>query len=172
MAIIKKSPPTTGFADSTFSGLNAFYLVDGAGHRTPVRWSFVPAQSASPGSGHGDDALFDALVRQFRGGPPALAAAPDHRRAGRPPSPTRPCRGPRNRRVINAGTLTLTTIATEEAGNARDVNFDPLVLPDGIEPSEDPLLSGADRRCTRRRTGLRTGEPKSPSAVQVDAVSS
>ena len=77
---------------------------------------------------------------------------------------------PPNRRVIDAGTVTLTTIATERAGNARDVNFDPLVLPEGIEPSDDPLLS-ARSSVYAASYRLRTGEAKSPSAVQVGEVS-
>ncbi len=46
MALIKQHPPTRGFADSTYSSLSTFYLVDDAGKRTPVRWSFVPQQAA------------------------------------------------------------------------------------------------------------------------------
>ena len=76
---------------------------------------------------------------------------------------------PAHRRVIDAGTLTLTAVVTEAAGNARDINFDPLVLPDGIERSEDPLLSprSAVYAASYR---LRATEPKSPSPVQVDEV--
>ena len=65
--------------------------------------------------------------------------------------------------------LTLTTIETEAPGNARDVNFDPLVLPDGIEPSGDPLLS-ARSAVYAASYRARAGEPKSKSAVQVDEV--
>jgi catalase len=38
MAVIKEHPPTSGFGDSTFSSLNAFYLVTESGARTAVRW--------------------------------------------------------------------------------------------------------------------------------------
>src|SRR5262249_40444352 len=41
MAVIKQHPPTRGFADSTYSSLITFFLVDDTGARTPVRWSFV-----------------------------------------------------------------------------------------------------------------------------------
>jgi len=76
---------------------------------------------------------------------------------------------PAERRVIDAGTLTLTGIFTEAAGNARDVNFDPLVLPSGIQPSEDPLLSprSAVYAASYR---LRATEPTSAPAVDVDEV--
>jgi catalase len=167
MAVINQHPPTPGFADSTFSGLNTFFFVNAAGVRTPVRWAFVPLQRALP-PGIGNNALFDALVRQMRSGPLRWRLELTIARPGDPLlDATLPW--PRDRRTIDAGVLTLTTIETEGPGNARDVNFDPLVLPAGIEPSDDPLLSarsavyGASYRA-------RTGEPKSPSAVQVDEV--
>jgi len=69
----------------------------------------------------------------------------------------------------HAGVLTLTGIETEDPGNARDINFDPLVLPDGIEPSDDPLLN-ARSTVYAASYRARTGEPKSPPAVQVDKV--
>lgn len=76
---------------------------------------------------------------------------------------------PADRRAIDAGTLTLASIETEHAGNARDVNFDPLVLPPGIERSDDPLLSprSAVYAASYR---VRAREPKSPPAVNVDEV--
>ena len=84
-----------------------------------------------------------------------------------PVDPTLPW--PADRRVVDAGVLDLDSIETEAPGNARDVNFDPLVLPDGIEPSDDPILStrSAVYAASYR---ARSGEPKSPSAVQVSEV--
>ncbi|WP_240431199.1 catalase family peroxidase [Mycobacterium kyogaense] len=167
MTVIKRHPPTTGFADSTFSGLNTFYAVDTAGVRTPVRWSFVPLQAALPPD-KGRDGLFDALVRQIRTTPLQwrleLVVAEES-----DPHDDATLPWPADRRRVDAGTLTLTTALTESPGNARDVNFDPLVLPDGIEPSADPLLS-ARSSVYAASYRLRTGEPTSPSAVQVDEV--
>jgi catalase len=54
----------------------------------------------------------------------------------------------------------------EAPGNCRDVNFDPLVLPSGIEPSDDPLLSARSAAYSTSFT-RRAGEKKEPSAVQV-----
>jgi catalase len=168
-AIIKRHPPTSGFADSTFSSLNTFYFVSGSGARTPVRWSFVPRQAALAAATTGDNILFDALVEQIKTGPlrwdlQLTVGNPDD-----PFDPTLPW--PADRRVLNAGVLVLDSVETERLGNARDVNFDPLVLPDGIEPSEDPILStrSAVYAASYR---ARSGEPKSPSAVQVDGAAS
>lgn len=170
LAIIKGQPPTPGFADSTFWGLNAFYLVDPSDRRTPVRWSFVPMQAALPAAPAGNDALFDALVRQLRSAPLRWQL---QLVVGAPSDPVDDATLPwsSDRRVIDAGTLTLTTAETEGPGNARDVNFDPLILPAGIEPTGDPLLS-ARSSVYAASYRARTGEPKSPSAVQVDEVAS
>ncbi|WP_264006323.1 catalase family peroxidase [Mycolicibacterium sphagni] len=168
MAVIKKHPPTAGFGDSTFRGLNTFYFVNNAGARTPVRWSLVPEQSA-PAPRSGDpNGLFDAVVRQLRGGPLRWRLLITVANPGDPlTDPTLPW--PDDRRSIDVGTLTLTTATTEAPGNARDINFDPLTLPDGIEASDDPLLSArSDVYAASYRQ--RTGEPASPSAVQVNEV--
>jgi catalase len=168
MAVIKAHPPTPGFADSTFSGLNTFFFVSESGSRAPVRWAFVPQQAALPARAGGRDMLFDALIRQMRSGPLQWKLLLT---VGSPDDPVRDATlpWPGDRRTVDAGTLTLTDIATENAGNARDINFDPLVLPDGIEPSDDPLLS-ARSAVYAASYRARTGEPKSPPAVQVEAV--
>ena len=170
MAVIKQHPPTPGFADSTFSSLVTFFFVDDAGVRTPVRWSFVPMQAALPPRAGTTNSLFDALVRQMQGGPLRWRLLLT---VGQPGDPTTDATlpWPADRRTVDAGVLTLTQIETEAAGNARDVNFDPLVLPEGIEPSEDPLLS-ARSAAYAESYRARTGEPKTPSAVQVNEVAS
>ena len=170
MAVIDQAPPTPGFADSTFRGLNTFFFVNEFGVRTPVRWAFVPLQAAQPARGLTQNALFDALVRQIRSGPLRWRLELTIASPGDPLSDaTLPW--PSDRRTIDAGMLTLTDIETEGPGNARDVNFDPLVLPDGIEPSDDPLLR-ARSAVYAASYRARSGEPKSPSIVQVDEVAS
>jgi catalase len=168
LALIKQHPPTRGFADSTFSSLITFFFVNDAGVRAPVRWSFVPQQQAlAPRSG-GSNALFDALIRQIRSGPLQWRLILTVGAPGDPTTdPTLPW--PTDRRTVDAGVLTLTGIETEDPGNARDINFDPLVLPDGIQPSDDPLLN-ARSTIYAASYRARTGEPKSPPAVQVDKV--
>jgi catalase len=157
MTILKQHPPTPGFADSVFSGLSAFYFVSQSGARTPVRWSLTPLQHALPPSS-GPDALFDPLVAQLRAGPLRWRLLLT---VGTPFDPTHDATlpWPADRRSIDAGVLTLDSVATEAKGNARDINFDPLVLPPGIEPSEDPLLSARSAvyaASYRRRAGENT----------------
>ncbi|OBG97330.1 catalase [Mycobacterium sp. E3251] len=169
MKVIKQAPPSAGFADSAFHGLNAFHFTNGAGATVPVRWAAVPQQApAAPASPAGKDYLFDDLIR-------ALAQRPLNWRlvltVGEPGDPTHDATKPwpRSRRTIDAGTITVTAVQTEVPGNARDINFDPLVLPDGITASDDPLLAARSAVYARSFT-RRAEEPKTPSAVDVSRV--
>jgi catalase len=65
---------------------------------------------------------------------------------------------------VDAGTLTLDKVEGEETSPARDLNFDPLVLPVGIAPSDDPLLSARSAVYSQSFT-RRSGEAKTPSAI-------
>lgn len=155
MAINEAHPPTSGFADSTYRSLLAFYFVNDSDTRTPVRWSLVPLQRALPPVVDPHNGLFIPLIRQMRAGPLRWRLMLT---VGAPSDPVDDATvpWPADRRVIDAGLLTLTSIHTDRSGNARDINFDPLVLPDGIEPSEDPLLSARSAiygASYRRRTG-------------------
>jgi catalase len=171
MKIIKQSPPSAGFADSTFHGLNAFWFTNSAGATIPVRWSVVPQDAGGadvPGPSHGKDYLFDDLIR-------TVAQRPLKWRLvltiGEPGDPTNDATKPwpQSRRSIDAGTITITEVQTEESGNGRDINFDPLVLPDGITASDDPLPPARSAIYARSFT-RRAEEPKSPSEVNVARV--
>jgi catalase len=173
LKIIKQSPPTSGFADSTFYGLNAFVFTNSAGASVPVRWSAVPQQASAapvPPSSIGKDYLFDDLIRALAQRPLKWQLVLTIGESGDPTNDaTKPW--PRSRRSIDAGTITITAVQTEEAGNARDINFDPTVLPDGITVSDDPLLAARSAVYARSFT-RRAEEPKSPSEVNVSQVRS
>lgn len=168
MAIIKQTPPTSGFDNSAFHGLNAFLFSNAAGTTVPVRWMMVPRQpvrAASSVSPPARDYLFDELINSVATGPLHWDLLLTVSQPGDPTDDaTTPW--PANRRVINAGTLTIDSLETEAAGNARDINFDPLILPDGIAPSDDPLLSARSAVYSVSFT-RRAGEPKQPSEVNV-----
>jgi len=71
---------------------------------------------------------------------------------------------PADRRRVDVGTLTIDQVERDDASPARDINFDPLVLPDGIAASDDPLLSARSAVYMRSFTH-REGEHKIPSAI-------
>jgi catalase len=166
-ALIKARTVTSGFADSTYESLNAFRFVAADGRTQPVRWAFIPDGIAAPETTQAvqDDMnyLFDDLAAQLRQGPQrwhlvVTLAQPEDPAA----DATRPW--PEGRETVDVGTLTLTGATPEAAGNCRDINFDPLVLPDGIAPSDDPILSARSAAYAQSFT-RRAGEVKTPSAV-------
>jgi catalase len=71
---------------------------------------------------------------------------------------------PEGREQVEVGTLTLDSVESEETSPARDINFDPLVLPAGIAPSNDPLLSARSAIYSQSFT-RRAGETKKPSEI-------
>jgi catalase len=173
LELIKARAPSTGFDTASYNALNAFRFVNGDGTSTPVRWSMVAVDpavpaAAEPAAGEGKDFLFDALVARSERGPVQWHLLLT---LGRPGDPTDDASlpWPPDRERVDVGTLTFDHIETEAPGNCRDVNFDPLVLPFGIEPSDDPLLSARSAAYSISYT-RRAGEEKTPSEVRVPGV--
>jgi catalase len=167
-ALIKARAITSGFADSTYWSLNAFRFVASDGRATPVRFAYLPDRPAAPEHGAPEagadkNFLFDDLAAALRRDTLRWHLVVT---LGWPGDPTDDATKPwpADRETVDAGTLTLTGAAPEAAGNCRDINFDPLVLPDGIAPSDDPLLSARSAAYSQSFT-RRAGEEKSPSAV-------
>jgi catalase len=163
-------PLASGFADSTYNSLDAFRFIDRAGNSIPVRWSMVPAQpgeaTATAVPQQETNYLFDALISRVHQAPQKPLQWSLVVTIGQPGDPTDDATiaWPQNREQVDAGTLTIDHIESEETGSCRDVNFDPLVLPAGIAPSDDPLLSARSAAYSQSFT-RRAGEPKEPSAV-------
>jgi catalase len=166
--IIGRHSLSSGFSDETYNALHAFRFVNDGGKATPVRWSVVPdtPASASPAEEAGADKnyLFDALFAAADRGPLRWHLILT---VGQPGDPTGDASipWPDDREHVDAGTIVLNRVEAEAPGNCRDINYDPLVLPAGIEPSDDPLPS-ARSAAYSESFRLRAGEPKTPSAVQ------
>jgi len=167
LKIIKGQAVSSGFGNSTFHGLNAFRFTNAAGVSIPVRWLLTPAQSFEPAStaaAHQDkNYLFDALIAQIHRQPLRWHLIVI---VGQPGDPTNDATlaWPVGREQVNVGTLTLEQVESDETSAATDINFDPLVLPAGIAPSDDPLLSARSAVYSQSFT-RREGETKQPSAI-------
>jgi catalase len=163
LALIKAQPPTSGFADATYNGLNAFWLVDSAGRRTPVRWSLVPEDPPQPpvASAQPTDRnyLFDDLIARLQRGSVRYHLVIT---VGQPGDPTGDATKawPADRPHVDAGVLTISAVQEEDRGACRDVTFDPLILPKGIASSDDPLLSA--RSATYAQSFRRRGREPAP----------
>jgi catalase len=165
--IIQSRPASSSFENSTYYGLNAFWFIDASGRSIPVRWSLTPVESSAPETiapARADkNYLFDALIARILQQPLQWHLMMTIGQANDPTSDaTIPW--PDAREQVDVGTLTLNKVESEETSPARDINFDPLVLPEGIVPSDDPLLSARSAVYSQSFT-RRAGEKKLPSAV-------
>jgi catalase len=166
--LIRGSPVSSGFENSTFNSLDAFLFVNADGKVTPVRWSMVPVHPFEPASAtqpaqDDNNYLFDALIESIHRHPLQWHLLIT---IGQPGDPTNDATlpWPAEREQIDVGTLTIDQVESEDTSRVRDINFDPLVLPNGIAASDDPLLS-ARSAAYAQSFARREGEPKQPSAV-------
>jgi catalase len=170
MDYMKTAPLPSSFANGTYYSINAFRFIDAAGARRLVRWQFEPeapfaALDKATLDKRPENFLFDELLTRVKAGPIRwhlilVVANP----GDRTDNATIRWTGPHQR--IDAGTLILDRATTEAAGECRDFNYDPLVLPRGVAVSDDPLLparSAAYSASFRRRAF----EGPRPDAISV-----
>ncbi|MBB2200496.1 catalase family peroxidase [Gluconacetobacter tumulisoli] len=164
LGLVGARPVSSGFADDTYRSLDSFRFVNAQGVSTPVRWDMVPVQPFVPATaGTGRDYLFDDLLAVLRRHPLSwrlmvIVGAPSDPTA----DPTLPW--PADRRQVEAGILTLDAAESEDGGACTGITYDPLVLPAGIVPSDDPIPAARSAAYMRSFT-LRAGEAKPPSAI-------
>jgi catalase len=168
LGVIPSHPVSSGFDNSAFNSLNAFWFTDESGASIPVRWSLAPVQpfvaAGAAGAPQTDkNYLFDEVIASILQHPVQWHLIIT---LGQPGDPTSDATvaWPDGREQVDVGTLTLDHIESEETSLARDLNFDPLVLPSGIAPSDDPLLSARSAIYSQSFT-RRAGETKTPSAI-------
>ena len=170
LQVIGKHPFSSGFGDSPYYALDAFRFVNAQGESTPVRWYVRPDQTFQASSAAATDKnyLFDGLIAQLHAKPLRWHLMLI---IGQPGDPTADATAvwPPERKQIDAGTLTINTIESEDTSPIRDINFDPLVLPAGISPSDDPLLSARSAAYSQSFT-RREREHKVPSAISTAEV--
>jgi len=145
LVLIHQYTMSSGFENSTFNSLNAFQFTDAAGKVLAVRWSlapvqpFAPAETMHPGP-LGTNYLFDALIESVHQHPGQWHLLINVAQPGDPTDDATTA-WPPDRRQVDVGVLTVDQVESEETSPARDINFDPLILPKGMAPSDDPLLS-------------------------------
>jgi catalase len=166
-ARMKAKPLASGFANDSYNSVDGFIFVAPDGSRQLVRWSMQPEDifaTLAPDERASRPAnyLFDDLLGRVARGPMKWRLVATIAMPGDPNQAAE--LWPSERRQVEMGELTISHVESEASGNCRDLNFDPLVLPPGIEPSDDPIpfaRSAVYSESFRRRSG----EPKPPSAV-------
>ncbi|MFB2895854.1 catalase family peroxidase [Aerosakkonemataceae cyanobacterium BLCC-F50] len=141
---LQENNPPPSYANCAFYSIHAFKFINAAGKTTIVKFRFVPQD--------GEKQLSDAQLKSMP--PDFLEQALIERTStgavnwdmivtiGEPGDPeTNPTLlWPKNRREIKAGTLTLTSATPSNLAGSYEINYDPLILSDGIAPTDDPVL--------------------------------
>ncbi|WP_407670891.1 catalase family peroxidase [Paraburkholderia franconis] len=140
---MKTHPASSGLANAAYYSINAFRFIDASGNEHAVRWSVEPEMPYSPVDPQeksDSDFLSKQLDEQLKHGNVRWHLIVTVANAGDPTNDAT-LQWPADRQRIDAGTVVLERSAPQADGVCRDVNFDPTVLPDGIKPSDDPLLA-------------------------------
>src|SRR5262249_38926806 len=156
---------SSGFGNTTYHGLNTFLFTNAAGKTTPVRWILKPMQpfEAAGAAPPDKNYLFDELITQIHRQPLRWRLLVI---VGKPCGPTHdPSLGwPADRGHGEVGPVTLDRVEAEESSAATDIKFDPLTLPAGMAPSDDPVLLVRSPVYSQSYT-RRASETKQPSAI-------
>lgn len=136
--------PPLSYANSAYFGIHTFKFVNRANKTTLVRWRFVPQD--------GEKRLTDAELKSM---PPNFLEQALITRTQQGPlrwdmvialgepgdamdNPT--VAWPADRKEVKVGTLTLSSATPQKGAECEKINFDPLVMSDGIAPTGDPIL--------------------------------
>jgi catalase len=146
MAWLGANAPPASYAAERYHGVNTFLFRDAAGRERPARWTFEPLA---------DRVGLTAEERQARGATfleselrTRLAAGPaEWRVLLQLPEPGDPlddatAAWPASRPTVEVARLRITGLAAGQAATDCAARmFNPLLLPEGIAPSADPILA-------------------------------
>lgn len=141
----KNAPWSTSWANTTYNGVNTFRFINGAGEISNVRWSMQPQtpfvamspeqRAAADGDFLSEDLTARLAQEPLRWNMVVTVAEPDD------PIVDPSTSWPETRQHINVGTVVIESTTPQTTGACRDINYDPLVLPTGVQGSDDPVLA-------------------------------
>ncbi|MDF0606403.1 catalase family peroxidase [Neisseriaceae bacterium TC5R-5] len=162
----KSYRPSNSFANTSFHSINAFRFVNSAGESHYVRWAMQAETPYQPMDKNDTDPDFlkKDLAQRLQQGALRWRLMLTVAETGDITDDST-LAWPNSRRQIDAGTLVISQI-DEGQQVCKNLNFDPLILPPGIAPSADPILSArsaAYSESFNRR--MREGVPVSTAKV-------
>lgn len=141
---LKANNPPASYASTPYFSLHAFRFINAANKGQYVRWHFQPQD--------GTVFLEESALAST---PPDFLEARLKDRVGKGSvkwdmfvtlaepgdtltNPT--IAWPADRKQVRVGTLELKSVKSQAEGNCSQINFDPMVVSDGVEASDDPVL--------------------------------
>lgn len=136
--------PPASYANSSYWGIHTFKFIDANNKVTPVRWQFVPQDGEKRLSDEelksaGANFLEKALIDRAQQGPVRWDMVVTIGQPGdTEDNPT--MLWPKDRKTFKAGTLSIAAAKPQKGAECEPINFDPMVMSDGIAPTNDPVL--------------------------------
>ena len=138
-------PVPASYGGVNYWGVHAHGFVSASGAKQFGKWIFEPVGGLlgltdDEAKAKGANFLFDDIRQRVKEGKVAfnfnleIAQAGDKLDNATVPLPT-------GRKKVNLGLLKVTAVSEDAAGPCLAINFNPMVMPKGIEPSTDPMLA-------------------------------
>lgn len=138
-------PVPASFATINYWGVHAFGFVDARGNKQWGKWVFEPVGGTKgltddEAKAKGPTYLFADLRERVKAGTVAfdfylqLAQPGDRLDSAVVPLPD-------DRKKVNLGRLRITDVSPDATGPCLTITFNPVILPKGVEASNDPMLA-------------------------------
>ncbi len=137
-------PVPASFGSVNYWGVSAYGFVNAQGEKQFGKWIFEPTAGLQgltddEAKAKGANFLFDDLRERVKAGKVAFNFNLELAQPGdRIDSATVPL--PPDRKKVNMGMLKVTSVSEDGGGPCLAVNFNPMVMPKGVEASADPML--------------------------------
>jgi len=141
---LAKNNPPPSWANSSYFGIHTFKFVNRKNQTKLVRWRFVPQDGEKQMSNDELDSSPPNFLEQrfndrVKRGPVRWNMVLTIGIPGDPEdNPT--LLWPADRQEVRIGTLTISSAMHQAGAECEKINFDPLVMADGITPTNDPVL--------------------------------
>ena len=138
-------PVPASFGAVNYWGVHAYGFVNAKGEKQFGKWIFEPVGGVQglnddEAKAKGANFLFDDLRQRVKEGKVAFNFNLELAQAGdKLDSATTPL--PEGRKKVNLGLLKITSVSEDAAGACLTINYNPMVMPKGMEPSADPMLA-------------------------------
>ena len=136
--------PSPSWADSSYFGIHTFKFINQKNEVTLVKWRFVPHEGEKQMTddelkSQPQDFLEQELMARLEKAPLQWDMMLTIGQPGDSENdPT--IAWPKDRKTIKVGTLIITSASSQKGAECENINFDPLIMSDGIELTDDPIL--------------------------------
>lgn len=143
---LRTNSPPSSYATAPYFSVNSFVFQNAAGQKQHVRWTFEPVAGRTvltpeERTARGPDFLQDELRQRVARAPAEWRMMVQLPRQGDPLTSATAI-WPADREQVEVGLLRITSVTPAgQAGECDPVMYNPTLLPAGIEPSDDPMLT-------------------------------